>query len=337
MFGFRYIHSRPGQYLMQFRNGTLLREGAGLAFWYFAPRTTLVGVPQTVADVPFMFEDVTGDFQAITLQGQVSYRIADPARLSTQMDYSLRADGSHASDDPERLPLRVLNTLKAQFRTQLQAIDLRDVLQGTEALASAVRHGLAANPGLSTLGVQIVDLGILAARPTPDTARALEAPVREQILKQADDATYARRNAAIQQERSVRENELRSDLAVERGQREVRESQIESERILLEQRQRMATQELDGRIALERHNAELVTLESANAREAAEARAHGVRVIAQALQGLDARSLQALLLADAAPETRLAAGFQTIADNAARIGTFHFSPDWLQQLAGKPE
>lgn len=337
MFGFRYIKAHPGQYLMQFRNGARVREGTGLAFWYYAPRSTLVGIPQTVADLPFMFEDVTGDFQAITLQGEVSYRIADPARLATQLDFTLLPNGTHASDDPDRLPLRVLNALKAQFRTRLQALDLRDVLQGTEHLASAVRSGLEAAPGLTALGVEIVDLGILAARPTPDTARALEAPVREQILKQADDATYTRRNAAIDQERIVRENELRSELAVEHRKRAVRESEIESERIVLEKRQQIARQDIVGKVALEQDTTELVKRQSANAREAADARAHGVRVIAEALQGLDARSLQALLLADAAPETLLAAGFQTMADNAARIGTFNFSPDWLQQLAGRPE
>ena len=36
MFGFRYVKSSPSQYLLQYRNGRVVREGTGLAFWYFA-------------------------------------------------------------------------------------------------------------------------------------------------------------------------------------------------------------------------------------------------------------------------------------------------------------
>ena len=50
------------------------------------------------------------------------------------------------------------------------------------------------------------------------------------------------------------------------------------------------------------------------------------------MKGLDARSLQALTLGQAAPETLMALGFQNIADNAAKIGEFNFSPDLLRQL-----
>lgn len=81
MFGFRYVKSSLSQYLFQYRNGRVVREGTGLAFWYFAPQTTLVGIPVTAVEAPFMFEEVTRDFQQVTLQGQVSYRIADPKRL----------------------------------------------------------------------------------------------------------------------------------------------------------------------------------------------------------------------------------------------------------------
>ena len=45
------------------------------------------------------------------------------------------------------------------------------------------------------------------------------------------------------------------------------------------------------------------------------------------------RQLQALVLGPASPETLLALGFQNIADNAAKIGEFNFSPDLLRQLA----
>lgn len=335
MFGVRYIKSNPSQYLLQYRDGQVVREGMGLSFLYFAPRSTLVSVPTTTNELPFMFEEITGDFQTVTLQGQVSYRIAQPRLLAEQLDHALRPNGEYASEDPQKLPLRVLNAVKAQFRALLQGLDLRAVLQATETLASQVRARLQSTPALATLGIEIVDLGILAAKPMPETARALEAPVREEILKQADDATYARRNAAIEQERTVKENELRSELAVEKKKREVRETQAESERVLMERRRRAQSEELAGKVGLERQNADLVALQAENEKRLADARAHGLEALARALKGLDARSLQALVLANATPETLLAVGFQNIADNAAKIGEFNFSPDLLRQLASR--
>jgi regulator of protease activity HflC (stomatin/prohibitin superfamily) len=337
MFGFRYVQSSPSHYLIQYRNGHIVREGVGLSFWYFAPRSSLVSVPLNAVDVPFMFEEVTRDYQQITLQGQVNFRIANPTELAKLQDYSLLANGNYASEDPQKLPVRVVTTVKSEFRTLLQDLDLRDVLQSTQRLAVAARQAVSSATSLSAVGVEIIDLSLLAAKPNPETARALEAPMREEILKQADDATYVRRNAAIDQERNVKENELRSDLAVEQKKRLVRESQVESERAVLEKRQQMQTQELAGKVQLEQQASELVKLKSENQKQEADAKAYGLQVMVAAMKGLDARSLQALLMGQASPEALMAVGFQNIADNAAKIGEFNFSPDLLRQLANGRE
>jgi hypothetical protein len=157
--------------------------------------------------------------------------------------------------------------------------------------------------------------------------------MREEILKQADDALYGRRNAAIEQERSVKENELRSELIIEQKKQQVRETQLESERSLLARRQQMRTEELAGQVQLEKQAAKLVQLQSENRKQEADVRAYSVQALVNAMKGLDARSLQALTLGQATPETLLALGFQNIADNAAKIGEFNFSPDLLRQLA----
>lgn len=335
MFGFRYVKSSPSHYLLQFRNGRIVREGSGLAFFYFAPRSTLVSVPLNAVDVPFMFEEITRDFQSVTLQGQVSYRIAQPKQLAEQQDFSLLANGSYASEDPQRIPVRVLNAVKAQFRALLQELDLREVLQGTERLSKTARQGLAGANSLLSLGIEVGDLGLLAVKPNPETARALEAPMREQILKQADDATYTRRNAAIAQEQQIKESELRSELVVEKKKREVRETQVESERVILEKKHQTQTQELAGKVQLEQQNGELVQLKAENQKREAEVRAYGMQVLVEAMKGLDARSLQALLMGQASPDTLMAMSLQNFADNAAKIGEFNFSPDLLRLLTKK--
>jgi hypothetical protein len=43
------------------------------------------------------------------------------------------------------------------------------------------------------------------------------------------------------------------------------------------------------------------------------------------------------MMGQASPEALMAVGFQNIADNAAKIGEFNFSPDLLRQIAKHKE
>ena len=45
MFGIRFIKAQPTTYLMKYRGGAVVREGAGLSTLYYAPTTSLVAVP----------------------------------------------------------------------------------------------------------------------------------------------------------------------------------------------------------------------------------------------------------------------------------------------------
>ena len=80
MFGIRFVKSQPTVHLMQFRGGRIVREGAGQSFCYYAPTSTLVAVPLASQDRPFILGLTTADFQSVTVQGQVTFRVADPRR-----------------------------------------------------------------------------------------------------------------------------------------------------------------------------------------------------------------------------------------------------------------
>ena len=109
MFGLRFIKAQPTDYVIQFRDGRPLREGAGLSMFYFAPTSSLVLIPTASVNEPFMFEEVTADYQDVTIQGQVTYRIADPRRTAALLNFALNAKGRYASDDPEKLSQRLIN------------------------------------------------------------------------------------------------------------------------------------------------------------------------------------------------------------------------------------
>src|SRR5262245_22431335 len=333
MLGIRFIKVQPTTYLLQYRGGKIVREGAGLSLFYFAPRSSLVAVPIASADAPFIFEETTADFQAVTLQGQVTYRVADPKKLAGLMNFTLSPRGQgYASDDPPKLPQRVINLVKVLAQAELQKLKLREALGASMTLVEAVRTALSGSRELGELGLEVLGLSILAIKPTPETARALEAETREQLLKEADEAIYARRNAAVEQERSIRENELNTEIAVENKKRQIRETQMDAERAVQEKRHQLERADLDARTGLEGKRKELVALAAENGRAEADTRAYGISQTMQALGAGDARILQALASTGMKPEQLIAFAFQELAGKADKIGQLNISPDLLREL-----
>ncbi len=67
MFGMRNIIAQPNTYLIQYKNGKVAKEGTGLSFFYFAPPSSIVAVLLGSMDIPFIFNEVTADFQQVTV------------------------------------------------------------------------------------------------------------------------------------------------------------------------------------------------------------------------------------------------------------------------------
>lgn len=338
MFGIRYIKVPPTTYLLQFQKGRLAREGAGLAFFYYGPTTSLVAIPTASTEVPFIFEETTADFQKVTIQGQITYRVVEPKKLAALMNYTLAANGqAYASDDPEKLPQRLINIVNVQARAQIQRLPLRQAVKESDALVEALRPKLVGSAEISALGLEMIGFSILAIKPTPETARALEAETREQLLKEADEAIFRRRNAAVENERAIKENELNTENAVELKKRQIRETKMDAERAIQEKQRLLREAEMAASVTLEQKKKELVALTAQNAREEADARAYGIETTMKALATTDARVLTALANAGMNPEQLIAVAFQEIAGKADKIGQLNISPDLLRELMGKKE
>jgi hypothetical protein len=133
-------------------------------------------------------------------------------------------------------------------------------------------------------------------------------------LREADDAIYARRNNAVEQERTIRENELNTEVAVQTKQRQIEETR------------------LAGQIALEEQRRQFVQTEAENSKTRADAQAYAVEATLKPLAALDPKSLQVLAARSVDPRLLVAMAFQDIAANAAKVGNLNISPDLLQTL-----
>ena len=309
-----YLKVSPTTYVLHYQGGRVRRQGPGLAFWYVRPVSTIVAVPLASRDVPFAFNEVTADFQPVTLQGQLTYRVADPARLAGLLDFSIRTSGQYFSDDHEKVPERLVQTAQTIGRAVVQRLSLRDALVSSDTIVAEILADLRQAEVVKMLGVEVLGLTIVAVKPTPETARALEADAREALLRTADEAVYARRNASVEQERRIKESELETEIAVQLKQRQIRETQIAAD------------------IAVEERRTALIERRSENERRDADARAYTLRATLEPVRDVDWRTLMAVSAGGADPKLMIALAFRELAENAGKIGELNVTPELLTSL-----
>ena len=314
-----FMKAPPTTYVLQYKDGKIKRQGAGLSFIYYLPTSTIVAIPMASADVPFVFQEITADFQSVTIQGQLTYRVADPKRLASLLDFSIDSRHAYYSDDPRKLPERLIHTLQTLTRAITQRLTLREALVSSDAIVVEALAALRKSEAVSALGVDLLGLSILGVKPTPETGRALEAEAREALHRRADEAIYARRNAAVEQERLIKESELNTEIAVEEKRRQIRETQMAAE------------------IAVEEQRAQLIDRRVANERKDADSRAYTLTQTLQPLRELPWKTLMMLGGKNADPKTLVALAFQEMAENAQKIGELNVSPDLLESLVGRAE
>ncbi|KAI7255593.1 hypothetical protein KC345_g11109, partial [Hortaea werneckii] len=209
---------------------------------------------------------------------------------------------------------------------------LKEAIQSSERLAKTITLEIGQSSEIEKLGIELMGLSILAIVPNKETLRALEAQAREEILRSADDALYERRNASIQQERRVKENELNTEIAVETKKRQIRETQLDAERSVKQKQNEMKEEQLSFDTALEEKKQELIELTVANQRAEADAKAYELSAVMNSLQGVAPGVLQALTNVGMKPDKLIAIAFQELAENAGKIGQLNITPDLLQGI-----
>ncbi len=319
MFGIQYMKAPPTDYVLFYKGGRVKREGVGLAFFHYAPTSTIVVVPVGSVDVPFVFNETTADYQAVTVQGQLTYRVADARRLASMLDFSVRPDGKYASDDPKKLDERLIHTAQGLTRGAIGRLALREALASAEETGALVLAGLQHAEPVDALGLEVMGFSILSVRPTPEAARALEAEAREALLRRSDEAIYARRNAAVEQERVIKENELNTEIAVETKKRQIRETKIAAD------------------IAVEEQRRALIELSVENQKKEADARSYALETTLRPVRDVDWRTLMAVSGGNASdPRMMIGMAFRELAENAQKIGELNISPDLLNSLLTAP-
>jgi regulator of protease activity HflC (stomatin/prohibitin superfamily) len=336
MFGIRYYKADPSTYVVKSINGETKQKGKGLSFFYNSVKTSISAIPINAQEAPFIFGLQTVDFQEIRVQGQITFRIEDPEKTADMLNFVLKSDGvSYVSDDPMKLSDRVIQSAQAVVQERVQTIPLRAALATNTQIADEIKQHLVEDESLKTMGINILKTTVSAISPTPETKQALEAEAREAILREGDDAIYARRKASVENERTIQEAELQTQHEVQQKEQEIEESRIQNERALLRGKAETEQERIQAEIDSETQRIDLVGLAAVNSKEEADADAYAVASKMKAFTELPVENLKAMALANMQPEQLMAMAFEALAQNAGKIGELNISPDLFGQMMKK--
>lgn len=221
--GLRHLRGTSTTHIQHLRHGRLAHSGRGLSFWFRPLTAVLSEIPMDDRELPLMFHARTSDFQDLAVQATLTYRITDPAVAADRLDFSIDPDHGRWRGTPlDQLAGILTETAQQHALDLIVGIRLDEAIKaGVGQVRDRIAAGLAADQRLATVGVEVVAVRVVAIRPEPDLEKALQTTTRESVQEEADRATYARRARAVEQERTIAENELQNQIELARREEQL--------------------------------------------------------------------------------------------------------------------
>jgi hypothetical protein len=361
MFGIKFIKFDSMTYVVQFKNGKVNKEGRGLSFYYYAPSSSIAAIPIGSDDVQFIFNESTSDFQTISIQGSITYKIENPKLLADSLDFTVDAKGIYKKDDYNKLGQRLINEAQTSTSAFIQGIELKQALRSAKSIEEKIIKGLKESQAVLLLGLIPIGVNVIAVKPDPKTEKALEASTREALQKEADLATYERRNFGVEQERMIKESELSTEIAIEEKKKQIAEKQGETEVLKEENNRKLREMRLDADTAIEKKQMDnelakeqnnrkireikiaadivieedrkkLTAMEVENSKLKSDAKSYEIETSLQHYKDIDWKILMAMNPNGTSAQLQIALAFRELAENTQKIGTLNITPDLLQSL-----
>jgi len=317
----RHLRGAPTVHVRHLRRGKVVHDGVGLSFWFRPLTAVLSELPVDDREVPLLFHARTADFQDVTVQMTVSYRLADPANAAQRLDFSIDPDTGMWRGTPLQQIAGLLTETAHQHALDLLArTALVDALaDGVGEVRRRVAGGLEADPRLAQTGLEVIDVRVVAVRPQPEVEKALQTPTRERVQQDADRATFERRAVAVERERAIGENEVQTKIELAR-----REEQLVSQQGANARR----TAEEEAAAAKIANNAWID-----RERQVKEVRAEGIRAVGNAEADVEAARLAAYRELD--QHVLLGLALKELAANLPKVDSLVLTPDLLAPVLAR--
>lgn len=331
----RHLHSDASMHVLHTRRDRLIHSGRGLSFFFRPMSDSLVEIPMEDRELTVVLHGRSSDFQDLSAQLVLTYRTVDPQRLSARVDFGInRTTGAWTKQ-----PLEKLATLLSQLAEQhawaaVSTRTLKDLLaSGQERIREQVAQGLESEVSLREMGLKIVSVRVSAVKPNPELEKALEAPMREHIKQEADEAAFQRRALAVEKERAIQENELQNrielakreeQLISQQGQNARRQAGEDAEAKRIEAEATAARNRLDAQTKAEALRIE-AEAEGAATHLRAEAEAASVKQVEGARAELERATLE--VYRTMPPMVLLGLAAKELGGKLERIEHLNLSPD----------
>ena len=319
--GLRHLRGTPTLHVRHVRRGKVVHEGTGTSFWFRPLSAVLSEVPVDDRQLPLLFHARTADFQDVSVQATVTYRIVAPEKADSRLDFSVDPDNGAWRSAPLEQIAGLLTETAQQYAVELLVrTTLADALvDGPSAVRDGITSGLTGNVRLAEIGLDVIGVRVVAIRPESDVERALQTPARELVQQEADRATYERRAVAVERERAIAENELHSQIELARREEE-----------LVGQRGTNARRQAEEAAAANRIDTEA---QAGRELRLATARADSRRVLGDAEAAAETAHLAAY---EGVPQgVLLALAAKEVAGNLPEIGSLVVTPELLSGLLAK--
>lgn len=227
-----HLRSDPTSFVLQLRGGTVRRSGAGVSFWFRPSTAALAEVPMDDREQALMFQARTSDFQVVSVQATVTYRVSDPVVAATRIDFGINPRSGEWNARPlERLGGLLTELAQQPALEYIAGITMAEALaHGIGPVRQQVADQLANDPRLIERGLSVTDVRVVAIRAEAELERALQTPTREAVQQEADRATFERRAVAVENERAIAENELTNQIELARREEELVAQRGQNER-----------------------------------------------------------------------------------------------------------
>lgn len=303
----RHLRADAVDYVLHYRRSRVINSGAGLSLWFNPMSDSLAEVPIDDHELAIVIHGRSADFQSVTVNGVLTYRAANPMQLAQRVDFTIDQNRGDWQHQPlEKVGLMLSQLAQEYALNYVTATPVRALLAGGVApMRDAIEAGLRGTTTLTEMGLELVTVRIGSVAPSADLEKAIEAPMRESIKQEADEAAYSRRALAVEKERAIAENEMQN------------------------------------KIELAKREEQLVELQGVNAQRLAESAAQASKIegdaAAERIQTVDGARAQlerqqVEFLQGVAPATLLAMAAREFAGKIERIEHLNVTPDLLGAL-----
>ncbi|MFC5754640.1 SPFH domain-containing protein [Actinomadura rugatobispora] len=316
----RHLRGAPTTYVRHLRRGRTVHEGVGVSFWFRPLNAVISEIPVDDRELPMLFHVRTSDYQDVSAQATVTYRIEDPVLAARRLDFAISPDtGAWRSAPLDQVATMLTEIAQQYVLTLVTGMPLREAITtGPAAIRDAVTDGLAGDGRLTDIGVTVVGVRVVAVRPEAEVERALQTPAREQVQQEADRATYERRAVAVERERAIAENEMQNQIELAH-----REERLVAQRGVNDRRR-----------AEEAAAAAWVAAEAQAERNRLDAAVQADARRALGAAEAEANSAYLAVYRDMEPSVLLALAAQALAERLPEIGQLNLSPDVLTTVLG---